>query len=149
MSDDTVHQHQQQTASWSELVQTGGSGGLLGSTVALTDSGKSMEESTTATAPTMITGVGDAHTEIDDDTTTIRSFDSLPGRLLQGDLDDSTFDQHHAPEPPPPPSLLGPLTTTETCSVSTAPTDEASSFCLLYTSPSPRDLSTSRMPSSA
>ena len=27
--------------------------------------------------------------------------------------------------------------------------EEASNFCLLYTSPSPRDLSTSRMPSSA
>ena len=30
-----------------------------------------------------------------------------------------------------------------------ADTDDLADFCLLYTSPSPRDLSTSRMPSSA
>ena len=33
--------------------------------------------------------------------------------------------------------------------VFTSPLQRCSKFCLLYTSPSPRDLSTSRMPSSA
>ena len=41
------------------------------------------------------------------------------------------------------------LTPTEMIKMATASHDEPAGACLLYTSPSPRDLSTSRMPSSA
>lgn len=120
----TSHQQPPQgsTTTWSELVQARNNNvvGIIGSTVAY--DGK-MEDSTTATSPTLTTGgIGDGHTE-EDDTTTIRSIDSIGGRggglLHPGDTLDDMME---------PPSLLGRSTAIESCSVSTAPTDEASSL---------------------
>ena len=96
------------------------------------DDEKTMEYST-STAPTQTTGLsnlGPDHAE-EDDTTTIRSLDSVQERgLIQmtEDDEDENVEHHQHPYDAPAPAAA-PAEANSTCSVSTAPsTDEASSL---------------------
>lgn len=94
------------------------------------DDEKSMGHST-ATEPTQTTAMshmGAMNAEEEDDTTTIRSLDSVQERSLvhmtEDDEDDDGTQQFEAPAVSAPASAVA----SSNCSVSTAPTDEASSL---------------------
>jgi hypothetical protein len=135
------HQYAHSVHPVSEGNTSGSAPNIAGSAQAVFDDEKTMEHSA-ATAPTQFTlpshiGGDEAHAD-EDDTTTIRSIDSITGAGILSMTEDDDFEPHdtvrtitggHS-------TLLAPLQATGTaeatssvCSVSTAPsTDEASSL---------------------